>query len=330
VRTNARFPGIKPGAGHYESFYIKAAQPGGGLGLWIRHTVHKHPNAEPNASVWVTLFDAEADGPVATKLTVPASELSVPDGGYIQVDGAKLEPGLATGQVATDELEASWELTFADEHDAFRHLPYEFLYGAKLPRTKFLSPYPSARFTGRARIGDREIELSSWPGMIGHNWGAEHAERWVWIEGASFDGDAEDVYFDMAVGKIKVGPMTTPWVGNAVLALDGERHRLGGFDRIRSTKISDKPTSCDFSLSGKGIKVSGEVRSEAKNFVAWVYADPVGPEHNTLNCSISDMELKVERNGHPEQILTVTGAAAYEIGMRETDHGIPVQPYPDG
>ncbi len=331
MRTSARFPGAKPGAGHYESFYIKATRPGGGLGLWIRHTVHKRPGSDPTASVWVTLFDAGAEGPRATKLTVPSGELSIPGDGYIKVDGATLEPGLATGEIATDALEASWELTFADEHEPFRHLPYDFLYGAPLPKTKFLSPYPAARFTGKARIGDRDVDVVSWPGMIGHNWGAEHAERWVWIEGASFDGDETgDGFFDMAVGRIKVAGMTTPWVGNAVLYIDGQRHRLGGFDRIRSTKVSDRPTGCDFSLAGKGIKVSGEVGSEAKNFVAWVYADPDGPEHNTLNCSISDLELTVEQEGRPARTLTVTGGAAYEIGMREKDHGVPVQPYPDG
>jgi hypothetical protein len=46
--------------GHYESFYIKACQPGGGQALWIRHTVHKRPGAEPNASIWFVLFDREA------------------------------------------------------------------------------------------------------------------------------------------------------------------------------------------------------------------------------------------------------------------------------
>jgi hypothetical protein len=331
MRTRARFPDVKPAAGHYESFYIKATRPGGGLGLWIRHTVHKRPGEEPKGSVWVTLFDAAADGPVATKLTVPSSELSAPAEGYIQVDGARMEPGLATGSITTGDLTASWELAFSDANEAFHHLPYEFLYAAPLPRTKFLSPYPSARFTGRATIGDREIEVSDWPGMIGHNWGAEHAERWVWIEGATFDGDdAERDYFDLAVGRIKVGPMTTPWIGNAMLRLGGEEHRLGGFDRVRSTKISERPTGCDFSMSGKDVRVSGRVGAEAKDFVAWVYADPVGPEHNTLNCSISDLELNVERKGRPGQTLTVSGGAAYEFGTRDEDHGIPLQPYPDG
>ena len=83
----ARFPGVAAKAGHYESFYLKAARPGGGQALWIRHTVHKRPGAEPSASIWFVLFDREAEGPRATKVTVPAAELAVPDGGWIGVAG---------------------------------------------------------------------------------------------------------------------------------------------------------------------------------------------------------------------------------------------------
>ena len=76
----ARFPRVAAKAGHYESFYIKACEPGGGRGIWIRHTVHKRPGAEPNASIWFVFFDRAAAGPRATKVTVPASELSAPAG----------------------------------------------------------------------------------------------------------------------------------------------------------------------------------------------------------------------------------------------------------
>ena len=68
----ARFPRVAAKAGHYESFYLKACRPGGGQGLWIRHTVHKRPGAEPSASIWFVLFDREAPAPRATKVTVPA------------------------------------------------------------------------------------------------------------------------------------------------------------------------------------------------------------------------------------------------------------------
>jgi hypothetical protein len=329
VRTEARFGGVSSGAGHYESFYVKATRPGGGLGAWIRHTVHKRPGTEPNASVWFTLFDADGAGPRATKVTVPASELSVPTGAYIKVGEALLEPGRARGSATTESLEASWDLSYDSEAPAFHHLPYSWLYGSPLPKTKFLSPYPDARFDGSITVAGETIEVGGWPGMIGHNWGREHAERWVWIQGCEFR-ESERAYFDAAVGRIKVAGMTTPWVGNGMLRLDGVEHRLGGFDRIRSTKVEDEPTECEFELAGKGIKVTGRVASDPRNFVAWVYADPAGPEHNTLNCSISDLELTVESKGSEPRRLECAGAAAYEIGMRETDHGIPLQPYPDG
>jgi hypothetical protein len=328
VRTEARFPGVEPGAGHYESFYIKAAHPSGGRAVWIRHTVHQSPGAPPTASLWLTVFDAEAPGPKAVKATFGADELSAPTGAFIKIADATLEPGLARGSVSAPALEASWDLTFADEGEPFLHLPYRRLYDAALPKTKFLSPYPSAHFNGSVTVDGETIELAAWPGMIGHNWGSEHAERWVWIQGGNLGGQPEGC-FDMAVGRIKIGPLTTPWVGNGVLRLDGSEHRLGGFDKVLSTKVDDSPTSCAFQLSGDGIKVRGRVSSEPRNFVAWVYADPKGPEHNTLNCSISDLELEVMRKGAEPERLEVAGAAAYEIGMRDTDHGIPLQPYPD-
>jgi hypothetical protein len=329
VRTKPRFADVGLDAGHYESFYLKAARPAGGQAIWIRYTVHKVPGRQPTGSLWLTLFDAEADVPRATKATFDADELSAPDGAYIRIDGATLEPGRAVGEIATPELEASWDLTFSDPGEAFHHLPYRRLYDASLPRTKFLSPYPTATFDGRLTIGGEDVEVAGWPGMIGHNWGAEHAERWVWIQGAFLDRE-EPAYFDMAAGRIKIGPLLTPWVANGMLRIGGTEHRLGGLDRIRSTKLSEHPTSCDFQIAGKDVRVRGRVGSEARNFVAWVYADPKGPEHNTVNCSIADLEIEIDRSGGATERLNLSGGAAYELGMRDTDHGIPLQPYPDG
>jgi hypothetical protein len=328
VRTESRFPGLRPGDGHYESFYIKATRPGGGQAIWIRHTIHKPPGAELTGSIWFVLFDADAPGPRATKVTVGAARVSVPPDGYIQVADAVLGQGAASGAARTDELEVSWELTFTDGPEAFRHLPYDLLYRAPLPRTKLLSPHPDSRFSGVVTVGGERIELAAWPGMVGHNWGAEHAARWIWMHANELGREGD--FFDAGLGRIKVGPLTTPWIANAVLALDGERHRLGGLDRIRSTSVDEQPTECEFALTGKDVRVSGRVASHARNAVAWVYADPVGPEHNTVNCSISDLALLVERKGREPLRLECNGAAAYELGMRETDHGIALQPYPDG
>ena len=112
--------------------------------------------------------------------------------------------------------------------------------------------------------------------------------------------------------------------------LDGEAHRLGGFGKIRSASIDESSTRCAFVLPGKDVVVRGRVSAPQKDFVGWVYADPKGPEHNTINCSVCRPRADRRTPGQPTRKLTLPAGAAYELGMRETDHGIPIQPYPDG
>lgn len=335
----ARFQNVAAKAGHYESFYVKACAPGGGRGVWIRHTVHKRPGAEPQASIWFAWFDRAAEASQATKVTVGAAGLSVPAGGWIGMgesdpEGAVAEigPGRAEGRVATDALTASWSLTFAGDAAPCRYLPADWLYAAPLPRTKFVAPVPSATFAGTLDLDGETLEIGGWPGMIGHNWGSEHAERWVWLEGTGFAVDQADpgTYFDAGAARVAVVGRTTPWVPAGMLVLDGEEHRLGGLGAIGSARIEETPTACEFFIPGHNVVVHGRVAAPAKDFVGWVYADPKGPEHHTVNCSVADLELTVERPGRPARELRLAGAAAYELGLRETDHGIPIQPYPDG
>jgi hypothetical protein len=74
----------------------------------------------------------------------------------------------------------------------------------------------------------------------------------------------------------------------------------------------------------------GTVEAPRKDLVGWVYADPGGGRHDTVNCSIATMRLFVHRPGRDRVELECDGGAAYELGMREHDHGVPLQPYPDG
>jgi hypothetical protein len=325
----ARFPRVRARSGHYESFYVKACRPGGGQAIWIRHTVHKRPAATPSASIWFVFFDRDAEAPQATKVTVAASELSAPKGSWIRVNGAEIGPGRSAGAVRTEALAASWDLSFEGDSRPCKYLPADWLYEAPIPRTKFVAPYPNALFDGRLELDGTRLELKSWPGMIGHNWGSEHAERWVWLEATGFP-DSPETYFDAGAARVRFGPWISPWIPSGILHLDGRAHRLGGLGQIGSTKIEETPTACAFTLSGDDILVRGRVSAPKKDFVGWVYADPKGPEHHTLNCSAADLELEIERPALAPRQLSLPAGAAYELGMRETTHGVPIRPYPDG
>jgi len=323
MRSTARFPGIRLSAGHYESFYLKASHPTDPVSIWIRYTVHKRPGQAPLGSLWFTLFDSREEAPWAVKATT--ADVGAGSGEYVHVGDSSFEPRSVVGSAG----EASWELGFDSPEPPFHHLPRDFMYSAPLPRTKLLSPYPDARFSGHVEAGGRRLDLDGWRGMVGHNWGAQHAERWIWLHGAGFDGH-EDAWIDVALGRIKVGPWTTPWVANGVLSLDGVRHRLGGLGATRRTEVSERPDGATFTLPGDEITVQGQVGADRKDFVGWVYADPDGSEHNTVNCSIANLVLTVSRPAQPPLTLQLTAGAAYELGMRETDHGIAIQPFPDG
>jgi hypothetical protein len=316
--TEARFTDLPAGAGHYESFYLKACDPDRPLGVWIRYTVHKRPGAEATGSLWFTLFDGAADAPRAQKVTLPAPRAG--GGDWIRVGEAAMREGLAAG--ALDGVE--WELRIESGEEPLFHLPRDWMYRARLPRTKLLSPVPAARFDGSLAVDGRTVPVEGWRGMVGHNWGAQHAERWIWLHGLSESGD----WLDAAIGKVRLGPVTTPWIANGALSLGGRRHPLGGPGR--RVTVSETPERCEFVLPGAGGRVRGTVTAARKDVVGWVYADPDGSEHHTTNCSISDMRVTVERDGAAPAEVVVEGGAAYELGMRERDHGIAIQPFPDG
>ena len=329
MRTEARFPSIPAADGHYESFYLKAAAPEGGRAIWIRHTVHKRPGEEPTGAVWMTWFDADRPHPVAAKHQVGAAEVAVPEKTYIRVADSEIAPGRVQG-VVDDGVGASWSLRFKDNGGPLHHFPAQWMYERPLPRTKLLSPHPCASFDGILEVDGERIALEAWPGMVGHNWGAEHAESWIWIHGATIGDDGSRGYVDIGAGRVKLGPVLTPWAINGEIMHRGERLRVGGLGRQLKSKVDAQPTHCTFTVAGEKLLARGSVTGPRDQFVAWVYADPVGPEHHSLNCSIADLVVDVERRGSKDLEVRVDGGASYEFGTRRTDHGIPVQPFPDG
>jgi hypothetical protein len=324
VRTAARFPAVPPDRGHYESFYLKAATPE--RALWIRHTFHRRPGAQATGAVWVTWFDRDLPRPVALKQQFGEGSVSVPAGAYVRVGDAELAPGYARGELTVDGRRASWDLRFCDLAPALHHLR-GWMYRSPLPRTKLLSPHPSATFGGTFELDGETHAIADSPGMVGHNWGAEHAARWIWIHAGSLGGHGSGDYLDVGGGRIEVGGRLTPWVANGGLLLGGRFHRLGGLRLLAPSRIDAEPTSCRFRLRGRGISVSGTVAAPAERFVGWTYADPGGGEHHSLNSSIADLTVEIAAEGRRDRI---GGVATYEHGTAPRDHGIPIEPYPDG
>jgi hypothetical protein len=301
--------------GRYESHYLRAVDPARPRGAWIRHTTHQRPGAAPTGALWCTVWDLDAGPPYAVKESLPEP----PPAGW-------------SGQAAALGRSAAWELAPAGDESGLRHLPRAWMYRAPLPRTKLESPLPDAVFTGWIETDGRRTEVTGWRGMVGHNWGSEHAERWVWLHAVGFD-EAPGAWLDVALGRVRIGRAVTPWIANGALSLDGRRYRLGGIGRARATKVDAGPGSLRGVIGGAGAVVRVAVAAPPGQTVGFRYADPAGGgEHVALNCSIAEVRLRVDRPGRPALELATAHGGAYELGVpaeEEIGGGVSVEPFGD-
>jgi hypothetical protein len=314
-----RFPAFGA-AGGYESFYVRAVDPRRPRAIWLRHTVHQAPGAAPVGSAWVTVFDPEEHpgGPLAYKASEPDPAVD----GRLRVGDSAFGPDGVEGTAGP----AAWELTWTGDEPPLRHLPKAFMYSAPLPKTKLESPRPAVSVRGRVTVGEHTVELDGWPGMVGHNWGAQHAERWIWLHGTAFDDRPGD-WLDLALGRVRVGPATTPWVVNGVISLGGERLRVGGL--TARPRVDEGPLHLDLTVPGRAVGLRLTVHSRPDQTVLWRYADPDGSEHHVANCSIAALEAVVQPRGRTPTVLRTAHGGTYELGMRETPEGLTPQPFPD-
>jgi hypothetical protein len=278
------------------------------------------PGREATGTVWFTLFDAEADRQFARRQqNLPAA---VPAGGWVEAGQSTFGPGGLRGEC----FESSWDLTFTPRAPAFFHLPRPKLYDFPVPKTNPISPVPDGDFTGEIQVGDRRISLEGWRGMIGHNWGAEHAERWIWLHGSCF-GEAPDAWIDIAMGRLRIAGRLLPWVANGAVHSGGQTRRVGGLF-ARGVEVAETPRRLDAKVPvNGGGSLELEIDSPENMTVGWQYGDPADPDseaHEVANCSAAAMTAKLSLPDTAAINLATSHGAVYELGMTETDHGIPI------
>ncbi|MEI8084067.1 MAG: hypothetical protein WCI74_19690, partial [Actinomycetes bacterium] len=74
--NDPRFPVV--GAGHVESWFLRANSPDNRQAIWLKATVlapkSDQPDSEPSARVWAVLFDCDGSGVTAEHTTIPLSD----------------------------------------------------------------------------------------------------------------------------------------------------------------------------------------------------------------------------------------------------------------
>jgi hypothetical protein len=342
--VHAQFPEASLDSGMYESFYLRAVSPQEPVGAWIRYTVEKAPGLAARGSLWVSVFDASAGAPFMCKQS--SDELTVPGDGWIAIGGgSSFGPTHARGYIQLGEGadsstahdsdsrsgfgsqrggpaekgpgEVRWKLNIRADTPELRHFKQSWLYRSPLPRTKLTSPLPAASFDGTIELPHRTLRMNGWRGMVGHNWGAEHAARWIWLHGIDFREDSS-AWLDVALGRVLVAGRLTPWMASGAVCVDGRRSRLGGLG-ARGLKVAESPGRCSLMLPGEhGLLVEAHVDTPPGSSAQWRYTDPGvhGPagEHDVVNCSVAALALNVRAPGEAATTLHTAHGAAYELG----------------
>lgn len=300
-----RAPGAAPGAPLYESHYLTAVAPGGGRALWVRCTSHKEKGETARGTLWCTSFDRDAAAPVARRTTDPRPLAAPPAGAWAAIDGASIGPGHATGTLE----DCSWSLTWHADAPALPYLPSEALYDRPIPRSNGVALVPAATFTGTAEIAGAHVDLTGWRGMVGHNWGADHADRWIWLHATGLGDGDPDGWLDMVLARVRVGPLLTPWLPAGGLQHRGELTRIGAPQaRGMTVDIDGDRVVVDLPRVAGGLRL--QTTSPAAATVHWDYDSPGGGGRDVRNCSVASAQLSVG-GAAP---IDLDGHVAVEVG----------------
>ena len=179
--TAARFPALPDGAGHYESFYLKACHPSQPLGRL--DPVHGARAARRRADRVAVVHAVRRDGRRRTQADGGRAD------GRARASGsgsASRRSGTASPRAASTS--AAWDLRFTSPEPPLFHLPREWMYTRAAAAHEAAEPGAGgASSRGRSRSAIGRWSCDGWRGMVGHNWGAQHAERWIWLHGIAAD-----------------------------------------------------------------------------------------------------------------------------------------------
>jgi hypothetical protein len=290
--------------------------------VWIRHTRHLAAGAtEGSAALWCTVFDPMAGAPAAVKQSLE----EIPP-------GVRAGPEHFRGEARARGRMAEWELSLSGVNGSLRHLRPSLLYRLPLPKTKLEAPVPDGIARGRVVVDGVLADVVGWRATVGHNWGREHAERWVWLHAAGFE-DEPEAWLELVIARVRVGGALTPWIANGAVFLGGQRFRLGGLGHVPGVRVVAGPGRLEAIVPGERLEIRVAVHADLDQTVGFKYAgvgtDSVAGEREVLHAGLAEVRLGVRRRGRSSAELATACGGAYELGGREFTRGVALQPYPD-
>jgi len=316
--------------GHVESFFLKANNPQRPeMAFWLKFTIlDSGREGGAVAEVWAVRFPARGGPHVGAKSTLSAADCHLAnDKLELRMGECLLRAGKTSGAVGEGAEQIRWDLEFdyADQQPMYG-LPHRWMYEAAFPRNKVYTSCPSTRFRGTVSVGDEAWQISDWPGMLGHNWGASHNPRYHWAQCNLFEG--EDCVFEGYSARLKLGPWLSPWLTGAMVRFEGEDIAFNAVSRALNKTVQAELFRWSFDARQGDWQIRWHVEADREDFAGLDYVNPDGGSNFCLNSKIATCNLQLSRRegGNWQQVADLWGrsSCAYEILVQDLDHGVPI------
>lgn len=311
--------------GHVESYFLKLNSPDQGFAVWLRFTFLAPLTGEPQAEVraiWFDMNDPSSTRDWKTSVALTPDVIAHHDI-HLTIAGCELTTNSTRGALgpASDRIE--WDLRFTPGEAPLSLMPWAWMYEARLPRTKVVSPHPASRFSGSICINGRHLRISEAPGMQGHNWGTEHTWRYAWAHCAAFEGLGPDTFFEGYSAQMKMGALRMPIMSVAHLSLDGHRYAFDRLQSMFSRPVSITHNRWQFRLESREHAIMGVFDAPRDDFICLHYTNPDGSTARCLNTKLASGELRlIDRHERVVTRLTTRRSAALQVMTPDTDHGV--------
>lgn len=318
MALNGNSPRFRAGTPSVESWFMRANDPASPRAVWIKATVLIRTDGTAVAEAWASFFDG--DRTVAARETIPLSAADISErGGDLHADIAQTSVELTDdfGSIVgvLDGGRLAWDLKLQRLPGflgaPLSLLPTPRLIDAPVPKNKLLTPFPVALFSGTVTWAGEVWEVSSWPGMQGHNWGAAHSPEYAW--GQCIFNDAQGRPFAMAEGasgRVVLGPVTTPLLSMLAIRRDGREFR---FDKLVDLWRQDpaiKFPTWRLRMRGGAGRAEIVMRANADRMVCLGYDNPDGRRSFCLNSKTAEVTLRVRpTHGDPFECHSEFGGA---------------------
>lgn len=317
----SQYPGR---GGHYESWFLRANDPGAARAFWIRYTQFIAADGRPPlGEIWAIWFDAERASPVAVKQEFPLADCRFDRREMnVELPTATLKSGALAGNAELGENRIAWDLGYEGDSAPILLLPRAF-YDRSLPKAKSVTSRPQVRYRGTIKVNGETFEIDGWPGSENHNWGSKHTDEYAWGQVATFD-EQPDAFFECITARLRVGPVMTPRLSIACLRLDGRDYVFNAPITALRAKGSYRYFSWQLETKHGGHRLRATIEAPADRFAGLTYYNPPAGQKTCLNSKLASCELEFRRAGGAPIRLRSRHGAAFEIFTDRSDHGIPL------